>query len=375
MTQQAQQAPGLRIGSLRGVPIYVGRSWILITIVIIFIFGPQVKRVLPELGAVAYVVAAAYVVGLLISVLVHEAAHTLAGQWRGLEVQQIVADLWGGHTSFTTQSASARSSAIVAAVGPLSNALLALLGFGMLQLDLPDVAGLLVGAFTWANALVAAFNLLPGFPLDGGHLVEAAVWAATGNRSKGTVIAGWSGRVVTLAVIALFIGWPAINGRPLSPITTAWVALIGSFMWLGATAAINRGRIRHQLGSVALTDVLRPLAAAPADITVDRLPPRDTVLLARSGDVDGFVPAGSAMMVPLEKRSGTPASALMVKPSGPWLVRLAEGDDGQDLSKLVENASQHGEVAERTVVLAHDGSPIGWIERDDLIAAVEAAVR
>ena len=117
MTQTPQPAPGLKIGSLRGVPVFIGRSWVLIAVVIVFTFGPQVQRALPELGTTAYVVAFAYVVGLLISVLVHEAAHALAGQWRGFEVHQIVADLWGGHTSFTREDSSPASSAIVA-VGP-----------------------------------------------------------------------------------------------------------------------------------------------------------------------------------------------------------------------------------------------------------------
>lgn len=376
MTQTPQPAPGLKIGSLRGVPVFIGRSWVLIAVVIVFTFGPQVRRALPDLGTTAYVVAFAYVVGLLISVLVHEAAHALAGQWRGFEVHQIVADLWGGHTSFTKEGRTAGSSAIVAAVGPLSNALLALIGFGVLQLDLADVARLLVVAFTWANGLVAAFNLLPGFPLDGGHLVEAGVWAATGNRNKGTVVAGWCGRLVTLAVIAVLIVWPMVQGRPLSLIGTIWIALIASFMWFGASAAINRGNVSSQLGSVALRDILRPLSAAPYDISVEHLPPYDTVLMAPNGEPEGFVPAGSAMMVPLDQRAATPASALMLKPSGPWVVRLEHDEDAEhDLSKLVDNAARHGEVAERTVVLAPDGRPVGWIERDELIAAVRSAVR
>lgn len=368
-------APGLKIGSLRGVPVFIGSSWVLIAIVIVATFGPQVQRALPELGGLAYVVALAYVVGLLISVLVHEAAHTLAGQWRGFEVHQIVADLWGGHTSFTREDSSPASSAIVAVVGPLSNALLALAGWGALQFGLPDVAHLLVVAFTWANALVAAFNLLPGFPLDGGHLVEAAVWGATGNRNKGTVAAGWCGRLVTLAVVGVLVVWPLVNGRPLSMIGTVWVALIASFMWFGASSAVQRGKVNNQLGSVALGDILRPLAVAAADITVANLPPADTLLVGGDQQAAGFVPAGSAMAVPIERRASTPAHALMIVPTGPWLVQVEnENTAGHDLGALVEHASRHGEVAERTVVLTADGRPLGWIARDDLINAVSRAL-
>ncbi|MBD2760342.1 site-2 protease family protein [Yimella sp. cx-573] len=376
MARTPVQAPGLRIGSLRGVPIFIGRSWLLIAFVIVVTFGPQVRKALPDLGGVAYVVAFAYVVGLLISVLVHEAAHALAGQWRGFEVHQIVADLWGGHTSFTREGTTARSSAIVAVVGPLSNAVLAVIGYAALQLDLPDVARLLIAAFTWANALVAAFNLLPGFPLDGGHLVEAAVWGATGNRTKGTVIAGWCGRVVTLAIVAVLLVWPLINGKTLSLVTTLWVVLIASFMWFGASAAIARGKVTGQLGTVPLGDILRPLAAAPVGASVAELPPHDTVLMGDDGHPEGFVVAGSAMAVPMQNRTSTPASALLIRPSGPWVVQLeGDGNSGGDLNALVTNAAQHGQVAERTVVLQRDGQPLGWIARDDLIRAVHSALQ
>lgn len=368
-------APGLRIGSLRGVPVFIGSSWLLITIVIVATFGPQVQRALPELGGLAYLVAVAYVVGLLISVLVHEGAHTLAGQWRGFEVHQIVADLWGGHTSFSREDSSPASSAIVAVVGPLSNALLAVAGWGALQFGLPDVVHLLVVAFTWANALVAAFNLLPGFPLDGGHLVEAAVWGATGNRDKGTVAAGWCGRLVTVAVVGVLIVWPVVNGRPLSLVSTVWVALIASFMWFGASSAVQRGRVNGQLGAVALHDILRPLAVASTEVSVANLPPTDTLLITPDQRAAGFVPAGSAMAVPIERRPSTPAQALMIVPAGAWLVQVESEDRaGHDLGALVEHASRHGEVAERTVVVTADGRPLGWIARDDLINAVSRAL-
>lgn len=375
MNRNSATTPGLRIGSLRGVPVFIGNSWALIAIVIVATFGPQVKNALPELGGLAYLVAFAYVIGLLISVLVHEAAHTLAGQWRGFEVHQIVADLWGGHTSFTREDSSPASSAIVAVVGPLSNALLALAGWGALHFELPDVANLLVVAFTWANALVAAFNLLPGFPLDGGHLVEAGVWAATGNRNKGTVAAGWCGRLVTVAVVGVLLVWPMVQGRPLSLVGTVWIALIAAFMWFGASSAVQRGKVNNQLGTVALHDILRPLAVASTEVTVANLPPNDTLLIGPDRQAAGFVPAGSAMAVPIERRTSTPASALMIVPAGPWLVQVADaGAAGPDLGALVGHASRHGEVAERTVVLGQDGRALGWIARDDLISAVSKAL-
>lgn len=365
----ANSSPGWRLGSLRGVPVYIGRSWLIIAVVIVATFGPQVASTLPELGAAAYAVAAMYVVGLLISVLVHEAAHALVGQARGYTVEQVVADLWGGHTSFSQERAHAGSSALVAAVGPLSNAVLALAGFLTLQAQLPDVPTLLVGSFTWANAFVAAFNLLPGLPLDGGYLLEALIWKITGSRAKGTVVAGWTGRVLTVLVLVALVVVPFAHGTRPSLFTVAWAALIGSFLWFGAGAAIMRGKVTQQLAAVSLRDVLRPIATVDVSAPVSTLSGMDT-LVTRDGQPYGLVPAGGAMQVPLEHRATTPVEAVVEVPSGPWVVTL---DDHGDLNEIVAGASANG-LAERTIVLDRAGRLLGWVRRDDLIRAVDHAL-
>ncbi len=365
----ANSSPGWRLGSLRGVPVYIGRSWLFIALVIVVTFGPQVADSIPDLGAAAYVVAALYVVGLLISVLVHEAAHALVGQTRGYAVEQIVADLWGGHTSFSKEHSAAGSSALVAAVGPLSNAALAVGGLGLLQADLPDVAALLVGSFTWANAFVAVFNLLPGLPLDGGYLLEALVWKITGNRAKGTVVAGWTGRVVTVLVLVALIVVPFVNGVRPSLVTVAWAALIGSFLWFGAGSAIMHGKVTQQLATVSLRDVLQPIATLDVSSPVSSLSGLAT-LVTKDGRPYGLVSAGAAMQVPLELRPTTTVEALVERPDGPWIVTL---DDHGDLNQIVAGASANG-LAERTIVLNPQGALLGWLQRDDLIRAVDHAL-
>ncbi|GAB3583617.1 site-2 protease family protein [Calidifontibacter terrae] len=365
----ANTSPGWRVGSLRGVPVYIGRSWVFIAVIIVATFGPQVSNSLPDLGGAAYVVAGLYVVGLLISVLVHEGAHALVGQARGYSVEQIVADLWGGHTSFSKEHAHAGSSALVAAVGPLSNAALAAVGFGVLQADLPDVPALLIGSFAWANAFVAAFNLLPGLPLDGGYLLEALVWKITGSRPKGTVVAGWTGRILTVLVLIALVVIPFANGHRPSLFTVAWAALIGSFLWFGAGAAIMRGKVTQQLSTVSLRDVLRPITAVDLAAPVASLSGLDT-LVTKDGQPYGFVVAGAAMQVPLERRATTAVEALVELPSGPWVVTL---DDHGDLNEIVAGASMNG-LADRTIVLDRDGQLLGWVHRDELIRAVDHAL-
>ena len=260
--------PGVRIGALRGVPVYLGRSWFLIAVVVVLLFGPQVQRVLPGVGLGAYVVAGMYVLLLLVSVLVHEAAHALVGQARGYDVEAIVADLWGGHTSYRSVAGSPTSAALVAVVGPLSNLVLAGLGYLLLPHTTSDLAGLLLVAFVYANAFVGLFNLLPGLPLDGGHLVDALVWRVTGSRAAGTRAAGWCGRIVVLLIVGWFVLRPfVLGGRPDAAVAL-WVLFICGFLWLGASAAVAAGGDLDLLASVRVRDVLRPAGFAPLDLPV-----------------------------------------------------------------------------------------------------------
>ena len=135
MSEQARGAPtsyGWRIGSIAGAPVYLGKSWPVIAAAVVFIFAPQVAAVRPDQGmAYAYGVAALYALLLLISVLVHEAAHALVAQQAGYEVNRIVVHLLGGHTIYDSGGTRPGASALVAASGPVSNLVLAGLAYGL----------------------------------------------------------------------------------------------------------------------------------------------------------------------------------------------------------------------------------------------------
>src|SRR5665647_1121550 len=122
-------APGWRLATIGGVPVYIGSSWPIIAVLIVATFGPQIADRRPYLGPGAYAVAAAYAVLLLISVLAHEAAHAVVATRSGYRVNRVVADLWGGHTASDSSSARPGASALVAIAGPAANGLLALIGW------------------------------------------------------------------------------------------------------------------------------------------------------------------------------------------------------------------------------------------------------
>ncbi len=325
-----QTHPGWRIGSLRGTPIYLGRTWPILVLVILATFGPSLSRSRPDLGAGAYAVAFAYALLLLVSVLAHEAAHALTAQAFGHRVHRIVADLMGGHTSYQSDSNTPGRSAMVALAGPLANAALALVAWQLLAVTPAGVPRLLMGAMAYSNAFVAVFNLLPGLPLDGGFVLDALVWRITGRRTTGLLVAGWSGRVLAALVALWFIGRPLLSGRAPDFFSIAWGALIGSFLWAGAGGAIRSARARALLDQVRLGDLLHPTALVPAGSSVAdavRLYGVHGAQVVAVQDAQGVptavVDPRAVQSVPVDQQAVTPVLAVAHQQPAGWVIDLA----------------------------------------------------
>lgn len=335
MTAPPTKAPGWRIGRLAGAPVYIGRSWFLVAGVIVVLFGPVVSNVLPEVGTWSYLVAGAFAILLLVSVLVHEAAHALVGQACGYVVNRVVADFWGGHTAYDSRESTAGRSALVAIAGPLANAALAGLGWLWLQqTETGTIAFMLAAGFTWANGFVAAFNLLPGLPLDGGFLVDSLVWKLTGSRALGMIVAGWSGRLVVVAVAWWLLGRPWLAGQEIRMTSVLWLLVLGGFLWFGASDAIKVGHARQRLEAVRVQDYLTPVMTVPADGTLTELPPPAGQLvlgIAPDGRPIGVLDPAALSSVPREAWSSTLVSAVLHHLPPAWVVPGAPDDDMTDV--------------------------------------------
>ncbi|WP_131104869.1 site-2 protease family protein [Ornithinimicrobium sufpigmenti] len=369
--------PGWRIGTLSGIPVYLGRSWVLVALLLVAIFGPTVQRLLPDLGWWAYAVALAFAVLLLISVLVHEAAHALVAQRVGFGVSRVVADFWGGHTAHDGAGGTPGRSAAVAVVGPLSNALLALLGWWAVaalasgsgaQLLLPGsgtgVLVLLTYAFAWANTFVAIFNLIPCLPLDGGFLLEALVWRLSGNRHLGTLVAGWAGRLLVVLVVIWGLS-PVLAGERVDLLRIFWVLLIGGFMWQGASQAIRSGRHGAAASRRTVGEAAHPVGVVGARSTLASVPWQEQrlwVVLDGQGRPDGVVDPPSLQRVPRAAWPDTTASAVAIRLPQGWAVPLAP-ETRLDAVIEVMRATGSGVIG----LLDEHGHPWGVVVADDLV--------
>lgn len=363
----------MRLGRVFGVPVRLAPSWFVIAVVVVLLFAPQVQAAIGLEPPGNYLVAALYAVLLLVSVLIHELAHALAARAIGLPVHEIVADLWGGHTQYEDAAPTPGRTALVAVVGPVANAGLALLGWLALgSLDV-GVTRLLVVALVFTNAFVAAFNLAPGLPLDGGRVVESAVWALHGRRWAGMLTAGWCGRVVAAAVVLWSIGRPLLAGRLPGVSEGIWAVLIAGLLWQGATAAIGSGRVLRRADQLRLAAHVEPARAISVD-SPDWAPPmvRDPVSGVVSAPAAPHLvaldPAGRAVGVLMSRDAyrllsrqtprppvGTPLSAVMTVLSP--AVTLHEDASGESVLQALVAAP-----AQVYVVVDGSGRVIGVAE-------------
>jgi Zn-dependent protease/CBS domain-containing protein len=258
---------GILMGRPFGIPVYVAPTWFLVAGLITFAFAPAVERQLPGLGSLRYLVSFAFAVLLYVSVLVHELSHSVVALRLGLPVRRISLYLLGGVSEIEKEPPTPGREFLVAAVGPLLSLVLGGLGLAaVLLLPSDGVVGFLMWELMVANFLVGGFNLLPGLPLDGGRVLRAGVWKATGRPYTGTLVAAWAGRVLAGSVLAAPLLLATVTRRPPDLITMVWCAVLGAFIWFGASQALQNARLRERLPGLRARGLTRRAIPVPADL-------------------------------------------------------------------------------------------------------------
>jgi Zn-dependent protease len=258
---------GLLMGRPFGVPVYVAPSWFLVAALITWVFGGQLDRVLPELGAARYLVALFFAVAFYGSVLVHELAHTVAALRFKLPVRRIQLQFFGGVSEIEKEAETPGREFVLAFVGPLLSLILSgIFYLAMQPVEPGTVPGVLLAGLMVSNLIVAAFNLLPGLPLDGGRMLRAVVWKITGRPMSGTIAAAWVGRALAVSVL---IGLPLLtqtgalgtNTEDISGMDTVTDALLAAILaaiiWTGAGNSLRMARLREHLPELRARNLTR----------------------------------------------------------------------------------------------------------------------
>ncbi|KMS81039.1 peptidase [Streptomyces leeuwenhoekii] len=266
---------GLLMGRPFGVPVYVAPSWFLVAALITWVFGGQLDRVLPELGAARYLVSLFFAVAFYASVLVHELAHTLAALRFKLPVRRIQLQFFGGVSEIEKEAETPGREFVLAFVGPLLSLVLAGVFYLALQTVEPGtVPGVLLAGLMISNLIVAAFNLLPGLPLDGGRMLRAVVWKITGKPMTGTVAAAWVGRALAVSVLIGLplltqsgaLGSDAVDNVGMDTVMDALLAaILAAIIWTGAGNSLRMARLREHLPDLRARTLTRRAVPVESD--------------------------------------------------------------------------------------------------------------
>jgi Zn-dependent protease len=186
------QPPGIVVARPFGIPVYVSPYWFVIAGVFIVIYANDLSSSLH--GGIRYLVAAAFVILLYLSVLVHELSHSVVARGYGLPVRRILLYPLGGISEIEQEPQTPGREFVVSAAGPVLSLLLGAAGWGLAQVFTAGISGSLVRQLMVANIIVGIFNLLPGLPLDGGRMLRAVVWKITKRPATATIAAAWVGR-------------------------------------------------------------------------------------------------------------------------------------------------------------------------------------
>src|SRR5215471_3527201 len=260
--------PGIRIGRILGIPIFVDFSWILIFGVFCYALSEQLFRLEHKEWTAAQDWAAGFSTSVLFfaCVVLHELAHSVVAQAYKIKVLSITLFVFGGLARISREPTKAMQEFNIAVAGPLASGLLAGL-FGGLSLLFPS-DGLLRSPLQYlagANVLVAAFNLLPGFPLDGGRMFRAMVWGATKDFARATRVAGASGKLIAYLLIAYGLGSVFTKNY-----NNIWFVLIGLYLLNAAQVSVAQVTIRGALAGLCAADVMsQEVPTIPANMSLE----------------------------------------------------------------------------------------------------------
>jgi len=246
--------PGLQIGRILGIPIYLHPSWIIIFVLITLSLRMQYTQQHPHWSPTQHWTAGILTSLLFFSsVLFHELSHSKVALHYKIPVLSITLFVFGGIARIGKEPGSAKQEFNIAVAGPLASYFLAIVFFGVAKMfPFSEMVGALAIWLAGTNAVLATFNLLPGFPLDGGRIFRAIVWGVTKSYVRATKIAGTSGKLIAYGMI-LFGAWYAMQGQWAAGL---WLAFIGWFLLTAAQESVAQVAIREALAGLSAGDVM-----------------------------------------------------------------------------------------------------------------------
>ena len=241
---------------VRGIPVRVDRSWLLIAGLVAWLFYGELQgNPATDQPALSIVLAVVCALLFFVSILAHELGHALASLNRGIPVVAITLFAMGGLTESTREADTAKDEFVIVGIGPyISLVLAAVFGLAATALAPVPAAATVAGFLGWTNLLLAVFNIVPGYPLDGGRLLRSVLWAFTGAPHKST---RWAARVgQVFAALLMLYGILTFTSSGGGGFGGLWNVFIGFFLFRGATDSHRRAQLRERLEQRTVAGVM-----------------------------------------------------------------------------------------------------------------------
>ena len=351
------------IGRIAGIPISVTPSWFLSVAVIAVMAGPVVRMVVPTLAMPgAYVVAVVLAVLLGVSVLAHELGHCVAAKRFGVGVVRVQLFLLGGVSEIARLPKTAGEEAAVAIAGPVVSAgLTAIFSVLAIATEPHTVLWLVVLELAVSNGIVAAFNLLPALPLDGGRVLRAAIWRGSGNRRRGTKVAVAGGYLVGAVLLAWSI-YRLVGGADRPAIVQGLIGVaMALYIAVGARSEQSDSAPPSWPSDFDVRLLAKQTVGLPAETPVGlalrSAGGRDVLLLGPDGVAQAILdPSAAASLA--QRAPATPAGAAG-QPIGPDTIVLFS-DGVAEIDEQLRAVASHF-----FLLIGQDGQPQGVLRRDD----------
>ena len=365
---------GFPLFRIAGIQVRVDPSWFLIFLLIWWsLSAGYFPRTQPEASA-AHSWAAGLLAALLffLSLLLHELSHSLVARRAGHEVRSITLFLFGGAAEMTSEPEDPATELRIAVVGPLASFALAFffwLAGRLLPAGTPELLLGVVRYLAWVNLALGSFNLLPGFPLDGGRILRALLWWRTGSLRRASRVATQAGKGLGLG-LALLGGIQIFSGALVGGI---WLVLVGLFARGLAESSYQSLMLRQLLGQVSVEDVMvREPVTVPPDLTLDRL--IDDYILGRGFRGFPVVDAGRAIgLISIDQLRRVPPEARAQQRVRDHLEAVdAERSVTPELP-LLEALGKMGRLGAQRLLVLRPGSSelVGLLTQSGLVRFVE----
>ena len=363
--------PGsFRLVRLFGIDVRVHLSWVLIFLLFTYQQSLEFDAGYPSWSTGKTVIVGAITALLFFaSVVVHELAHSLVARRFKMSVSSITLFLLGGVASLTREPPTAQAEFFMAAAGPATSLAiggLAWIGSAILGTPprdtLAQIANAVCDSLAQINVLVALFNLIPGFPLDGGRVLRATIWGLSGNQSVSTRIAARGGQVVA----GLFALGSAVLVLGFSEPSALWWLLIAYFLFGAASQTLQQERVTSAIGGARVSQVMTtefvavPRGTSIAAAVRDYLLPRNlrAIAVIDDGRFAGLVTIGDLRKVDQQAWPATPVDAVMmpaadvppVEPNDPLVGAFEKFGPELPLIPVVEGGTLRGLLYREAVI-------------------------